>query len=392
MNLRIPLKLGIPLTLTRTGLCFAGLLCLLYLSSIQSKSGLLFLIIGILLGCYAANAVAALRSVRNLSVGNPSLKGVFEGGRAGFWLTVGNRSPRPIGMFEASWDGDPAIFKAASMPPLSEERLRAEAVFHRRGTRRLSGLSIRSTFPFGLVRATGRFDGKGELLVYPTIYPCEPPPTAGLEPVVGGSRRCGLKARAGFEFSGVRPYAGDVPLRSIHWKSSSKGLGLMVKEFDEELAGRVTIMLDSLAVRTPDGSPALDWAARAAASLALAALREGDCVELLDVRSLRIHRSPQLAGCDVILDALAVLAETTEPLQPTTLEKAVAAAQPRSALAVILTKADEEALTVLEGLRRPGRLAVYAPEFMPIPDDRLPNAIVFHYGAFSMSRRKRGEA
>lgn len=375
---------------TKIGLCFAGLMCLLYLSSIQSKSGLLFLIIGIMLGCYVVNAMAAMRGVRRISVKSSSIKGVFEGEPAGFWLTVGNRSRRPVGMLEALWDGA-TLFKAESIPPLSERRLRAETVFDRRGARRLSGITVQSIFPFGLMRARARIDGEGEILVYPAVYQCEAPGAGGLEPVVGGSRRGGVKARSGFDFAGVRAYSGDAPLRSVHWKSSSKGLGLMVKEFDEELSGRIAILVDSAPLKTSAGKPALDWAARAAASLTLSALGRGDGVDLIDIRSLRVHRSPQLANCGVILEALARLPEASTPLNDEQLVKALLTAPRRSAACVVLTDYDGGILDVMEGVRRPGGVTVCLPEFKPAPSDRLKGMKVIAYGADHISARETGD-
>ncbi len=372
---------------TRTGLSFAGLICLLYLSSIQSKSGLLFLIIGILLGCFLVNAVAAIRSVRHFNIVNISAKGIFEGEKTGFWMTIENRSSRPIGMIEAFWDRKATAFKIATVPPLTERRLRVEALFARRGPLRLPELSLSSSFPFGLIRATGVCGSSSELLIYPAVYPCDPPMASGLEQVVGGSRRGRLKTQSGFDFAGVRSYTGDAPLRSVHWKSSAKGLGLMVKEFDEELSGRLTILIDTVAAKTPDGGISLDWAARAAASLAVATLRRGDGVELIDIRQLRIHRAPQLANCEVILNVLACLVETSTPLETSTLQEAIASTPRRSTLCVILTNVSPELLAVLKHLQRIGGVNLFLPEHIPLQKNEVQGLNLYSYNDSSFSRK-----
>ena len=43
--------------LTKSGWCFVGLTIFLYLASMRSLSGLLFLIIGIIVGCYVLNII-----------------------------------------------------------------------------------------------------------------------------------------------------------------------------------------------------------------------------------------------------------------------------------------------------------------------------------------------
>lgn len=116
--------------------------------------------------------------------------------------------------------------------------------------------------------------------------------------MVGGKFRGHRQTGAGDHFSGVRPQQPGDSLRQIHWASSAKGLGLMVKVFDEELSGRVAVVLDC---GSSGDAAAFDDAVRAAGSLVFAALDAGHHVEWLDLASLEPDLIPPFADGHAIL-------------------------------------------------------------------------------------------
>jgi len=59
--------------LTKPGYCFLGLMLLFYFFSLVSQMGLLYFIIGIVLGCYVINFLGAYRTIRKLEVILPEL-------------------------------------------------------------------------------------------------------------------------------------------------------------------------------------------------------------------------------------------------------------------------------------------------------------------------------
>lgn len=131
--------------------------------------------------------------------------------------------------------------------------------------------------------------------------------------MVGGKFRGHRQTGAGNHFSGVRPHQAGDSLRQIHWASSAKRLGLMVKTFDEELSGRVAIVLDC---GSSGDAKVFDDAVRAAGSLVFAALDAGHHVEWLDLASMEPDVLPPFADGHEILDRLARLRAEPQRLAP----------------------------------------------------------------------------
>ena len=167
--------------------------------------------------------------------------------------------------------------------------------------------------PFGLVRVGRRQRLAGDVVVYPAIYETAPPRAAGYDAMVGGKYKGGRRSNSGSQFSGVRPAQPGDPLKHIHWKSSSKGQGLMTKSFDEELSGRVAFIMDC----GQSGDPKiLDDCARAAGSLMFAALDEGHHVEWVELAGMNRLIVPPFSDGHEILDTLARIELTGDCLQP----------------------------------------------------------------------------
>ena len=174
-----------------------------------------------------------------------------------------------------------------------------------RGVFSFRGLEVESAYPFGLFAYTRRIPSDGEILVYPRVYACTSPKAAGFEPMVGGAFSGQNRTQGGDQFHGVRPMQDGDPVKLIHWGSSAKGQGMMVREFDEQLSGRVTIILDASPGNGPNGEPLFNWAARAAASLMLSALDAGHQVEFAILGQPDLLSVPPFADGQVVLAALA---------------------------------------------------------------------------------------
>lgn len=195
----------------------------------------------------------------------------------------------------------------------------------RRGLYRLGPLTLIGTDPFGLFEATLRLTETDEVLIYPPILPL---------------RRLGLPA--GFwrgseaarrrtpevtpNAGGVREYQPGDAFHRIHWPSTARRERFMVKEFDQEPAADVWIVLDMMAdvhVHQPDrdeeewltGKPGLlplsteEYAIALAASLTAYLLRRERMVGILAYGSRRLLLSPHRGEGQLerILEGLALL-------------------------------------------------------------------------------------
>ena len=249
--------------LTPTGRLFLAVSVLLYLASLTSQSGLLLLLIGILGGCFLVNFLSARRNVRRLSGVLPPPRAIAEGETLSDpWKLVHPGGYQP-GFIEIRAGRDP-IVRTANLVAGGAASLIPNLSFLRRGVYPLNHLTLSSVYPFGLIRAEQPLSTQGEVVVHPALYPTDPPPAAAYEVMVGGKHRRGRLSITGTDFAGIRPAQPGDPLKSIHWRSSAKGLGLMTKTFEEELSGRIAILLDA---GTAPAKETADHAIRAAGSL-----------------------------------------------------------------------------------------------------------------------------
>lgn len=344
--------------LTRLGWLYYGIGAILFVSSISSQSGLLLVPVGILAGVFLANLLHAARSVRGVAVHPPRLLHVSEGHRLTQPWKLTNAGGAATGLEARNAAG--VLFRVPSLAAKGSASLVPDLTFLRRGVFPLEAVLLASRAPFGFVEVTRRLVLEGEVVVHPAVYPVAPPRAAGFDVMVGGRFRGRRQTASGDHFAGVRPQQPGDSLRQIHWASSAKGLGLMVKTFEEELSGRVALVL---AVRPGEAGEQVDDAIRAAGSLAFAALDEGHHVELAEVSSGGRRLIAPFDDGQELLDYLARLNPPGSPPTAEDLVRALALTSPRSALHLLMTSWDEAFRPVLEAeLARGRRVTLHLPE------------------------------
>lgn len=358
--------------LTKTGIFFISLMGLLYLSSMQSQSGLLFFIIGILFGCFVINAYLAYRSLKYLEVTFPFAIKMMETEKSRVAIGIRNLSDSPQGMIEIK-SSYGRILNMGVLNGGEQVHLFPEVSFDIRGVYPFGKFKIMSDFPFGLIRFSRQVDHKGEFVVFPKVYQCYSPPAGGFEPMLGGAFTGKHKSVSGSHFAGIRPFTSDDSFKNIHWKSSAKGSGLMVKEFSEELSGRISIILDqTLNSSSSKGEETtLDTAVRVTGSLTLAALDIGHHVDVIPVKSNGVTSFPPFADGTALLDMLARLEgfkKQAPGLQE--LRKAADSGSKRSAVCFIMTAPNDALPIITEQLLDERRkVSVMLPaEWDEIPD------------------------
>ena len=351
--------------LPRTGVVFLLFAAVLYLVALQSRSGLLFLILGLVAGCYALTAWQARCAVKGVEITPPERMAGAEGQRVRGTWRVCNRTRRPSGLIVVSgpWGN---LFSVGVMSPDDVLHITPDLCLPARGVYSYSALAAASRFPFGLVEYRRTLDVAGEVIVFPAAYECVIPRAAGYEPMVGGTFAGHNRSLSGDRFHGVRPHLPRDPVKLIHWPSSSKGLGLMVREFDEELSGRLAIILDVDTGEPESGAPTplLDDAARAAASLMLAALDAGHQIQFISLGDLVPFSVPPFADGDVVLEQLARARPRSGTRSGERLERAFQALPRKAGLALVLAGLDgpvAESIRRLATSRR-SPLSLYVPE------------------------------
>ena len=366
--------------ITPAGWLFLGIVLLLYGASITSQSGLLLVPTGVLLGCFAVNFVAAWCALRRLDVTAPGTAQVVEGQRLNQPWRVRNRSRSAVALVTAE-SAAGCLFKLPQLAAGAETSLIPELQFNRRGVFAHDRLRLATAFPFGLVRVARRLALAGEVVVHPAVYPVAAPRAAGFDVMVGGKFRGQRQTGAGDHFSGVRPHQAGDSLRQIHWASSAKGQGLMVKTFDEELSGRVAVVLDC---GSSGDAKVFDDAVRAAGSLVFAALDAGHHVEWLDLASMEPDVIPPFADGHEILDRLSRLPSEPRSLSAERLLGALGRLSAKSAVHLVLTQATDATREAVAELRQRGRrVDVYLPEAVTTVSD-FSGAAVWKYREHGM--------
>jgi uncharacterized protein (DUF58 family) len=361
--------------LTPTGWLFLGGSVLLYLAALSSQSGLLLLMVGILLGAFLVNGVSARQVVRKLDVAVPPVVRVCEGERSSHPWRISYRGRGDAGFIQA-WSDAGLLFSLRHLPAECPTTLAPDLVWTKRGVYPHAALRLTCSYPFGLVRAYRRVDLSGEVIVGPAVYLTPTPRAAGYDVMLGGKFKGYRLGTSGASFAGVRPFQHGDPWKQIHWKSSAKGQGLMVKTFDEELSGRVSIILDGGA---SGNGRALDAAARAAGSLMFAVLAEGHHVELIDLDRLELAVFPPFADGQEILDRLARLTLTPGTLQADRLKTAVDRLSRRSAVCFVLTEFKPAVSGILDYLAERHRpVSLYLPSGVQPPEGAVRAHLLFY--------------
>lgn len=290
--------------LTRTGGLVLALGVAFYFAAITSQSGLLLLLVGLAVGCLGANCFLSWQSLKSLDIQVPGVVHLSEGERLAQPWRVMNRGTRASGLIRAESNAG-VLFGIRVIPGGGEASVVPELKFEKRGVYSHSEVRLVSDYPFGLARWERRLQIPGEVIVSSAVYHCPPPPASGYDVMLGGKFKGHHPVASGAHFAGVRPFREGDSFKQIHWKSSAKGQGLMVKTFEEELSGRVSFLIDN--GWNPDS---LDDCARAAGSLMFAALDAGHHVEALDLARMEPLLVPPFADGQEILEWLARLPQT----------------------------------------------------------------------------------
>jgi uncharacterized protein (DUF58 family) len=255
------------------------------------------------LSCYAWLRLAGPR----LRVGRRLLSGWSQVGDdlVEQW-DISNDSSLPLPWVELADDSTMPGYRARRATSLGPgERLtwRTAARCERRGVYRLGPLTARAGDPFGLFIFEWRERDARAVVIYPPLVRLPPLPMPYGQR--GGLARANLlQIMATPSVGGLREYAPGDPPSHIHWPHVARHGRLMIKEFDQERAGALWIVLDLAAAAYDAAGPA------ASAALAPQAATYGQS-SVAD-QAIAATRPDSLADLAVILAcslAAAALAE-----------------------------------------------------------------------------------
>jgi uncharacterized protein (DUF58 family) len=233
--------------------------------------------VGILLLVLPIPAWLAVRQSRAaLRIGHSVRPARLEAGqRAEVRLVLSNPNAfntGPLRITEAVPGGRPLQFSVAGIRGRQRRTVAYPLPTLRRGRYSVGPTSVTASDPFGLVVADSRSADTAELIVQPVreTLPAMVLPMAWRD---GGSNTSHSVGSGGSDDASVRDYRHGDDLRKIHWRSSARSGGLMVRQEERPWHGQTMVLLDTRVTAYPVSaeeadSAAFEWAVSAAASVA----------------------------------------------------------------------------------------------------------------------------
>ena len=185
---------------------------------------------------------------------------------------------------------------------------------HTRGLVTMAGVGLWCEDPFGLVARRVTVAPPAHVIVYPApaeVSHDDRAPAA--HPLGRGpSQSAGTtNALSGDELSGLRPYEPGDRLTRLHWPSLARSGELVVREFLEPRAGSLALLVDLRP--SAHARDSIEKTIARAAGFGIAALERGLTVELCTSTGDRMVVTPDTAGRQTMLRALALLGPASAP-------------------------------------------------------------------------------
>ena len=233
--------------------------------------------VGILLLALPVPAWLAVRQSRaGLRIGHSVRPARLAAGqRAEVRLVLSNPNvfnTGPLRITESIPGGRPLRFSVAGIRGRQRRTVAYPLPDLRRGRYTVGPTSVTASDPFGLVVADSRSAGTAELIVQPAREAL-PPLVLPMAWRDGGSNTSHSVGSGGSDDASVREYRYGDDLRKIHWRSSARSGGLMVRQEERPWHGQTMVLLDTRVTAYPESaqdteSAAFEWAVSAAASIA----------------------------------------------------------------------------------------------------------------------------
>ncbi|MCF7790394.1 MAG: DUF58 domain-containing protein [Victivallales bacterium] len=347
---------------TKAGLFLMFLLLLFYVFSIMSQTGLMYLFLGIVIGVILTDFIYGIFGARALTFYGLNKLITTEGKPFDTEIKVVNSSRK--GVCCVTLKSDLGILCSVDyIKGKNIKHITPKAVFYAMGIYRLDKLSIETLNPFGLFTTYRKLRYQGIIKVYPELYPAASPPASGFEPMLGGHYKGYHSTLFGEDFSGIRPYTKGDPVKFIHWKASSRGQGLYVKEFREEFSGKITFFIQLKDNINERNKNVLNSAVRALGSLAFSALDLGHSIEIADFSFSNYFKASPFFGDTEILEYLTAL--KSDKHEPESKGKPVErpSFSRKASQAFILSKLDKLAVEEVKNkMTEQKKKSVYIPE------------------------------
>jgi uncharacterized protein (DUF58 family) len=326
----------------------------------MSQTGLLYIFMGIIVSVIFINILYSIKGIKALSVDEIKELITTENIPIETKVQITNKSKKSISFISVKCNHG-LLFKINEIESLSTKHVTPEIVFQNRGVYKLNKLRIETLNPFGLVKASRRIQCDGVIKVYPKLYYCTAPLASGFEPMLGGHYKGYHTSLFGEDFAGVRPYVEGYPVKFIHWKASSKGQGIFVKEFNEEYSGKISFIFQN-EDNFLDKNNILDWAVKVMGSLAFASLDIGHSIGITDFNGREKFKASPFSNSTEVLEFLTQIKSDITGLHKLKMNETINDLPKKSSLVFILTHVSEDNFNQIAPYCRSNRkISIYIP-------------------------------
>ena len=255
-------NLDFPVEPTSGGGVFLVIILVVGFAAWNTGNNLLFLVFSLLVSTLFVGWIAALASLRDLTVSARFPDHIFAAEPAPVIVTLRNtkrvlpsfsilveaRGPNVEGAKRRRRYAKRLLAYFSYVPHHAAAEQRVEQLFPQRGHVLIDGFELSTRFPFGFFRRRRRLRARNvDIIVYPN--PEVISDELHLLPMYAG-RNPSLRRGAGHDLFSMRDYQPQDDLRHIDWKATARSRRLTVREFTSEDERRITIALDT---RLPAG-------------------------------------------------------------------------------------------------------------------------------------------
>lgn len=300
--------------ITRRTVLTAGLAVLLFLAGSTAQAGWLFVLAALVSGMVVGSLIQKPRW-DGLQIERHLPRRARVGDEVREVLTLTNASGRalPLSRLEDRFDAfEPVAVAVERLADGTTSAAELTRVALRRGVFQGGEVMLTTGSPFAMARSRKSKDVPGDITVVPSWVELRSFPI--LEPASYPFERLHERARmgAGEEYLGVRDYRPGDPPRAVHWRSSARAGHLIVREYQEEAASRVAIVIAGADTGTAPDS-AMERLISGVASVARYAISTGHPVDLCSTGPEGVNQVGDIDRTSV-LDWLAGVAPVDVPL------------------------------------------------------------------------------
>lgn len=231
---------------TPEGTRFVLLTLAVGVAAINTGNNLLYLLLAMMLSLIIMSGLLSEQCLKQLDVRRRMPEHIFANRPATVSLTVVNRkhqlptfSLRVMDVIDGT-DVDRGIH-LLHLAPRASAMHSYPILVPRRGLYRIPQIKLLTRFPFGLFIKAATFPLSSEAVIYPEIKPL---PSSLVSELPGlGHDQPTPRRGPGVALYNLRPYRTGDDSRTIHWKTSARQSGLIVRETEAEDQRRVTLAL-----------------------------------------------------------------------------------------------------------------------------------------------------